>query len=84
MFVFSLYGSLLSLDRDYKDSNVRTEEARLGWESSMYRCCRYLEDLERVRLEQISSSLNKYTELMLTIVAPMQEVSYDHYNETGL
>ena len=62
------------IDRDYKDSNVRTEEARLNWESSMYRCCRHLESLERVRLEEVSSVLSKYTQILLTVVSPLQEV----------
>lgn len=65
---------LLLIDRDYKDSNIRTEEARLSWESSMYRCCRHLEGLERVRLEEVSSAISKYTQIMLTIVSPLQEV----------
>lgn len=70
----SLLLLLLLIDRDYKDSNIRTEEARLSWESSMYRCCRHLEGLERVRLEEVSSAISKYTQIMLTIVSPLQEV----------
>ena len=32
--------SLVRADREYRDTNIRTEEARLAWESAMYRCCR--------------------------------------------
>ena len=31
--------ALVKSDRDYRDSNMKTEEARLAWEASMYRCC---------------------------------------------
>ena len=31
--------SLVKCDREYKESNMRTEEARLAWENAMYRCC---------------------------------------------
>ena len=30
---------LVKNDREYKESNMRTEEARLSWEAAMYRCC---------------------------------------------
>ena len=32
--------SLIKVDREYRDSNIKTEESRLAWESAMYRCCR--------------------------------------------
>ncbi len=31
--------SLVKADREYRDSNIKTEESRLGWESAMYKCC---------------------------------------------
>ena len=31
--------ALVKSDRDYKESNIKTEEARLAWETAMYRCC---------------------------------------------
>ncbi len=31
--------SLVKADREYRDSNIKTEETRLGWESAMYKCC---------------------------------------------
>lgn len=31
--------SLSKMDREFQDSNIRTEEARLGWETAMYRYC---------------------------------------------
>ena len=31
--------SLVKNDREYKESNMKTEEARLAWEAAMYRCC---------------------------------------------
>lgn len=31
--------TLVKHDREYKDSNIRTEETRLAWETAMYRCC---------------------------------------------
>ena len=43
----------------------------------MYRCCRHLENLEHQRLEQLSGMLRKYSELMLNLVTPLQEVSKD-------
>ena len=30
---------LVKNDREYRDSNIKTEEARLAWEAAMYRCC---------------------------------------------
>jgi hypothetical protein len=69
-------------DRDYKDSNIKTEECRLSWESSMYRCCRHLEELEHIRTEEVSRVIKKYTELMLTIIAPIQEVGHAHTSHT--
>lgn len=62
------------VDREYKDSNVKTEEVRLTWESSMYRCCRHLEELEHIRHEQVIEVFNKYSEVMLRLVTPLQEV----------
>lgn len=32
--------SLVKADREYRDSNLKTEESRLSWEAAMYRCCR--------------------------------------------
>ena len=32
--------SLVKVNREYRDSNIKTEETRLAWESAMYRCCR--------------------------------------------
>ena len=37
--VRKLEESLVKNDREYKESNMRTEEARLAWEGAMYRCC---------------------------------------------
>ena len=34
-------------DREYRESNLRTEEARLAWEVAMYRCCQVREEGER-------------------------------------
>ena len=34
--------SLIKGDREYRDSNLKTEESRLAWESSMYRCCQVM------------------------------------------
>ena len=65
---------LINVDQEYKDSNFKTEELRLAWESSMYRCCRHLEELEHIRLEELSKTMKKYSELMLTIILPLQEV----------
>ena len=31
--------SLVKSDREYRESNMKTEEARLAWEAAMYRCC---------------------------------------------
>ena len=31
--------SLIKADREYRDSNLKTEEARLSWEAAMYKCC---------------------------------------------
>ena len=53
---------------------MKTEESRLCWESSMYRCCRYLENLEHSRLEQLSEVLKNYSELLLVNVSPLEEV----------
>lgn len=44
----------------------------------MYRCCRHLEELEHVRLEELSNVLTKYTELMSKIVAPIEDVSINN------
>jgi hypothetical protein len=71
-------------DRDYKDSNIKTEECRLSWESSMYRCCRHLEELEHIRTEEVSRVIKKYTELMLTIIAPIQETNEELSEVTNL
>jgi len=30
---------LVKADREYRDSNMKTEEARLSWEAAMYKCC---------------------------------------------
>ena len=32
--------ALVKSDRDYKEANMKTEEARLAWEAAMYRCCK--------------------------------------------
>ena len=53
---------------------MKTEESRLCWESSMYRCCRYLENLEHSRLEQLSEVLKNYSQLLLVNVSPLEEV----------
>ena len=65
--------SLLKSDREYKDSNIKTEETRLCWESSMYRCCRHLESLEHTRLEELTDIFQKYSQILLSIVTPLQE-----------
>ena len=31
--------ALVKSDREYRDSNLKTEEARLTWEAAMYKCC---------------------------------------------
>ncbi len=31
--------SLVKAAREYRDSNTKTEETRLSWESAMYKCC---------------------------------------------
>eukprot|EP00731_Ephydatia_muelleri_P007681 Em0004g19a len=65
--------SLSKMDREFQDSNIRTEEARLGWETAMYRYCQTLESLENERLIQISSTLTKYSELFTAMLPPMEE-----------
>ena len=37
--------SLVKADREYRDSNIKTEESRLAWESAMYRCCRVRQEV---------------------------------------
>ncbi len=32
--------ALVKADRDYRDSNIKTEESRLAWEAAMFHCCR--------------------------------------------
>jgi len=32
--------SLMKLDREYRESNIKTEQARLSWEAAMYSCCK--------------------------------------------
>ena len=32
--------SLMKADREYRDSNLKTEMCRLGWENAMYQCCK--------------------------------------------
>ncbi len=32
--------SLMKADREYRDSNIKTEQCRLGWEAALYNCCR--------------------------------------------
>ncbi len=32
--------SLMKIDREYRESNIKTEQARLSWEASMYQCCK--------------------------------------------
>lgn len=32
--------SLMKADREYRDSNIKTEHSRLNWESAMYQCCK--------------------------------------------
>ena len=32
--------ALMKADREYKDSNLKTEQSRLGWEAAMYQCCK--------------------------------------------
>lgn len=31
--------SLTKADREYRESNIKTEHSRLSWESAMYQCC---------------------------------------------
>lgn len=61
-------------DREYKDSSIRTEESRLSWETSMYRCCQSLEELEHCRLAKFGEVLKRYSELVLSTTTPLQEV----------
>lgn len=65
--------SLCKVDGDFQDSNIKTEEARLAWETAMYRYCQTLESLENERLLQISSTLSKYSDLISSILPPLQE-----------
>ncbi len=66
------------IERDYKDSNIKTEETRLCWESSMYRCCRHLEDLEHTRLDHLTDMLKSYSQLLIMNQAQIQEARRHH------
>jgi len=65
--------SLIKADRDYRDSNLKTEEARLSWEAAMYKCCQTNEALEQERLQQVQNMLIKYCQLVETIIRPTEE-----------
>lgn len=30
----------MKADREYRDSNIKTEHCRLNWESAMFQCCK--------------------------------------------
>lgn len=69
--------SLVKCDREYKESNMRTEEARLAWENAMYRCCQTLESLELERCTQVQNMLVKYSQLVETIIRPTEQTCED-------
>ncbi|XP_064401816.1 nostrin-like [Halichondria panicea] len=69
--------SLVKADREYRDSNIKTEESRLGWESAMYKCCNVLETLEYERIQQVQTMVNKYCELLQSIIRPLEDGTQD-------
>lgn len=43
--------ALIKADREYRDTNLKTEEARLAYESAMYRCCQVNGDWSHSKTE---------------------------------
>lgn len=75
--------SLVKAEREYRDSNFKTEEARLAWEAATYRCCQTCESLEHERLQQVQQTLIKYCEIVETIVRPTQQACEELMHEAG-
>jgi hypothetical protein len=65
--------ALVKSGRDYRDSNMKTEEARLAWEAAMYRCCQTLEAMELERCQQVQLMLVKYSQLVETVIRPTEQ-----------
>lgn len=78
-----LEDALMKADREYRDSNLKTEHCRLGWESAVYQCCKNNEALEQDRLQQVQTLLHSYSELLQSSMPPVQTASEELMESAG-